>query len=96
MFERETRREKILEAIDLNREIQLRQKSKKGLMNLVNAGKKQKHSILDKTEAEEEEEEDEKKVAVTDPITVAETEFYRIINEVVLSVTPKYVQYFAF
>ena len=38
MFERETRREKILEAIDLNREMQLRQKNKDGFLNLL-AGK---------------------------------------------------------
>ena len=74
MFERETRREKILEAIDLNREMQLRQKNKDGFLNLL-AGKKQKYSLGDNKESTEE------KIKV-DPLVEAEKEFYRILNEV--------------
>lgn len=74
MFERETRREKILEAIDLNREMQLRQKNKDGFLNLL-AGKKQKYSLGDNKESKEE------KIKV-DPLVEAEKEFYRILNEV--------------
>ena len=74
MFERETRREKILEAIDLNREMQLRQKNKDGFLNLL-AGKKQKFSLGDSKESKEE------KIKV-DPLVEAEKEFYRILNEV--------------
>ena len=36
MFERETRREKILEAVDLNKEMQLRMKNKSGFLTLLN------------------------------------------------------------
>ncbi len=53
MFERETRREKILEAIDLNREMQLRQKNKDGFLNLL-AGKQQKYSLGVNKESREE------------------------------------------
>lgn len=74
MFERETRREKILEAIDLNREMQLKQKNKNGLLNLLTV-KKQKYSLADKKETEE------VKVNV-DPLVEAGEEFYRILNEV--------------
>ena len=74
MFERETRREKILEAIDLNREMQLRQKNKDGFLNLL-AGKKQTFSLVDSKESKEE------KIKV-DPLVEAEKEFYRILNEV--------------
>ena len=74
MFERETRREKILEAIDLNREMQLRQKNKDGFLNLL-AGKKQKYSLGENKESKEE------KIKV-DPLVEAEKEFYRILNEV--------------
>ena len=74
MFERETRREKILEAIELNREMQLRQKNKSGLLNVLSGGKK---DIFCPTERKETEE--KKKV---DPLDEAEKEFYRIINEV--------------
>ena len=78
MFERETRREKILEAIDLNREMQLRQKNRNGLLNLLTAatsGKTKKYSLVETKEAVEE------KVEV-DPLVEAEKEFYRILNEV--------------
>lgn len=74
MFERETRREKILEAIDLNREMQLRQKNKDGFLNLL-AGQKQKYSLGEKQASKEE------KIKV-DPLVEAEKEFYRILNEV--------------
>ena len=74
MFERETRREKILEAIDLNREMQLRQKNKDGFLNLL-AGKKQKYSLGDNKESKEEN-------IKVDPLVEAEKEFYRILNEV--------------
>ena len=74
MFERETRREKILEAIELNREMQLRQKNKSGLLNTLSGGKKE---ILCPTERKETEEEKKK----VDPLDEAEKEFYRIINE---------------
>ena len=71
MFERETRREKILEAFDLNREMQLRQKNKTGLLNLFGVGNIKKLS-----------KETEEKTTKVDPIEEAEKEFYRIINEV--------------
>ena len=84
MFERETRREKILEAIDLNREMQLKQKNKNGLLNLLTV-KKQKYSLADKKETEE------VKVNV-DPLVEAGEEFYRILNEVMKMTFPvKYV-----
>ena len=75
MFERETRREKILEAIELNREMQLRQKNKSGLFNVLSGGKKDIFCLTERKETEEE----NKKV---DPLDEAEKEFYRIINEV--------------
>ena len=75
MFERETRREKILEAIELNREMQLRQKNKDGFLNLL-TGKKQKYSLRDNNG-----DTDEEKVKV-DPLVETEKEFYRILNEV--------------
>ena len=79
MFERETRREKILEAIELNREMQLRQKNRNGLLNLLSAAasgaKTKKYSLVENKEAVEE------KVKV-DPLVEAEKEFYRILNEV--------------
>ena len=75
MFERETRREKILEAIELNREMQLRQKNKSGLFNVLSRGKKETFCLTERKEAEEE----KRKV---DPLDEAEKEFYRIINEV--------------
>ena len=40
MFERETRRERVLEAINLQKETQLRMKNKGGFLNIL-AGKKQ-------------------------------------------------------
>ena len=87
MFERETRREKILEAIDLNREMQLKQKNKNGLLNLLTV-KKQKYSLADKKETEE------VKVNV-DPLFEAGEEFYRILNEVMKMTFPvKYVLHF--
>lgn len=87
MFERETRREKILEAIDLNREMQLKQKNKNGLLNLLTV-KKQKYSLADKKETEE------VKVNV-DPLVEAGEEFYRILNEVMKMTFPvKYVLHF--
>ena len=63
-----------MEAIDLNREMQLRQKNKDGFLNLL-AGKKQKFSLGDSKESKEE------KIKV-DPLVEAEKEFYRILNEV--------------
>ena len=87
MFERETRREKILEAIDLNREMQLKQKNKNGLLNLLTV-KKQKYSLADKKETEE------VKVNV-DPLVEAGEEFYRTLNEVMKMTFPvKYVLHF--
>ena len=75
MFERETRREKILEAINLNRETQLRQKSK-GILSLCK-GRKQKYSLAERREVQAED-----NVPKVDPIENAEKEFYRIIKEV--------------
>ena len=72
MFERETRREKILEAVDLNKEMQLRMKNKSGFLNLINKGKNKKS---------EHKEQDGGKVKV-DPLVEAENDFYRIVNEV--------------
>ena len=72
MFERETRREKILEAVDLNKEMQLRMKNKSGFLNLINKGKNKKS---------EHKELDGGKVKV-DPLVEAENDFYRIVNEV--------------
>ena len=74
MYERETRREKILEALNLNREIQLKQKSK-GILNLCK-GRKQKFSLIDKKETPEE------TVVKVDLIAEAEKEFFKIIKEV--------------
>ena len=71
MFERETRREKVLEAFDLNREMQLRQRNKTGLLNLLGVGNIKKFS-----------KETEEKTTKVDSIEEAEKEFYRIINEV--------------
>ena len=73
MFERETRREKILEAINLQKETQLRMKNKGGFLNIL-AGKKKTAQIVP-------EENEEVKVKV-DPLVEAENEFYRILNEV--------------
>ena len=73
MFERETRREKILEAINLQKETQLRMKNKGGFLNIL-AGKKKSAQIVP-------EENEEVKVKV-DPLVEAENEFYRILNEV--------------
>ena len=75
MYERETRKEKILEALNLNREIQLKQKSK-GILNLCKS-RKQKYSLADRKETAAEE-----AVVKVDPIAEAEKEFYRIIKEV--------------
>ena len=86
MFERETRREKILEAIELNREMQLRQKNKSGLFNVLSGGKK---DIFCPTERKE----TEKKV---DPLDEAEKEFYRIINEVKVFHLQNAIRIFAF
>ena len=86
MFERETRREKILEAIELNREMQLRQKNKSGHFG---GGKKEAFCLTERKEAEEE----KKKV---DPLEEAEKEFYRIINEVKLFHLQNATRIFAF
>ena len=86
MFERETRREKILEAIELNREMQLRQKNKSGHFT---GGKKETFCLTERKEAEEE----KKKV---DPLEEAEKEFYRIINEVKLFHLQNATRIFAF
>ena len=75
MFERETRREKILEALNLNKETALKQKSK-GILSLAK-GRKQKYSLGDRKETPVEE---TKKV---DPIENAEKEFFRMIKEVI-------------
>ena len=72
MFERETRRERVLEAINLQKETQLRMKNKGGFLNIL-AGKKQKSAQTQEME--------EVKVKV-DPLEEAENEFYRILNEV--------------
>ena len=87
MFERETRREKILEAIELNREMQLRQKNKSGLFNVLSGGKKETLCLTERKETEE------KKV---DPLEEAEKEFYRIINEVKLFHLQNATRIFAF
>ena len=71
MFERETRREKILEAIDHNREMQLRQKNKVNVLHLLGVGKK--------TTPSNETDEQTKRL---DPLEEAEKEFYKIIKEV--------------
>ena len=89
MFERETRREKILEAIELNREMQLRQKNKSGLFNVLSGGKK---DIFCPTERKETEEEKKK----VDPLEEAEKDFYRIINEVKLFHLQNATRIFAF
>ena len=89
MFERETRREKILEAIELNREMQLRQKNKSGLFNVLGGGKKETFCPTERKETEEE----KKKV---DPLEEAEREFYRIINEVKLFHLQNATRIFAF
>ena len=77
MFERETRREKILEALNLHKQTQLKQKSK----DILTLGKtrKQKYSLADKKETQVEE------VAApkVDPLVSAEEEFFRIIKEVI-------------
>ena len=75
MFERETRREKILEAIDLNREMQLRQNNKSDVFQLLVGGMKlkQRSSNTDRDDMEP------KKVG---PVDEAEKEFYRIVKEV--------------
>ena len=54
MFERETRREKILEAIELNREMQLRQKNRSGLLSVLTGGKKDTFCLTERKETEEE------------------------------------------
>ena len=69
-----TRREKILEALNLNRETQLKAKSK-GILSLAK-GRKQKYSLADKKDTPEE------VVVKLDPIAQAEEEFYRMIKEV--------------
>ena len=74
MFERETRRERVLEAINLQKETQLRMKNKGGFLNIL-AGKKQKSAQMVPQEKEE------VKVKV-DPLVEAENEFYRILDEV--------------
>ena len=88
MFERETRREKILEAIELNREMQLRQKNKSGHFAL-SGGKKETFCLTERKETEEE----KKKV---DPLEEAEKDFYRIINEVKLFHLQNAARIFAF
>ena len=77
MFERETRREKILEAIDLNREMQLRQNNKSDVLQLLVGGMKlkQRSSNTDREDMEA----PAKKVG---PVDEAEKEFYRIVKEV--------------
>ena len=75
MFERETRREKILEAIDHNREMQLRQKNKVNVLHLLGVGKKTTPSLNERNEKEEQ----PKRL---DPLEEAEKEFYKIIKEV--------------
>ena len=79
MYERETRREKILEALNLNKETALKQKSK-GLLSLAKGakGRKQKYSLGDRKETPIEEDADVK----FDPIAEAEKDFFRIIKEV--------------
>ena len=89
MFERETRREKILEAIELNREMQLRQKNRSGLLSVLTGGKKDTFCLTERKETEEE----KKKV---DPLEEAEKEFYRIINEVKLFHLQNATRIFAF
>ena len=89
MFERETRREKILEAIELNREMQLRQKNRSGLLSVLTGGKKDTFCLTERKETEEE----KKKV---DPLEEAEKEFYRIINEVKLFYLQNATRIFAF
>ena len=74
MFERETRREKILEALNLNKETALKQKSK-GILSLAK-GRKQKYSLGDRKETPVEE-------VKVDPIMNAEKEFFRMIKEVI-------------
>ena len=54
MFERETRREKILEAIELNREMQLRQKNRSGLLSVLPGRKKDTFCLTERKETEEE------------------------------------------
>ena len=77
MFERETRREKILEAIDLNREMQLRQNNKSDVFQLLVGGMKlkQRSSNTDRENMEDQ----PKKIG---PVDEAEKEFYRIVKEV--------------
>ena len=79
MYERETRREKILEALNLNKETALKQKSK-GLISLAKGakGRKQKYSLGDRKETPVEEDSEVK----FDPIAEAEKDFFRIIKEV--------------
>ena len=89
MFERETRREKILEAIELNREMQLRQKNRSGLLSVLPGRKKDTFCLTERKETEEE----KKKV---DPLEEAEKEFYRIINEVKLFHLQNATRIFAF
>ena len=79
MFERETRREKILEALNLNKETALKQKSK-GLLSLAKGakGRKQKYSLGDRKETPI----DDNTSVTYDPLAKAEKDFYRIIKEV--------------
>ena len=77
MFERETRREKILEAIDLNREMQLRQSNKSDVFQLLVGGMKlkQRSSNTDREDMGDQ----PKKIG---PVDEAEKKFYRIVKEV--------------
>ena len=80
MFERETRREKILEA--RNKELRLKEKTK-GILGLGGGGKKSGglagafDMLKKKTDNEEEKE---------DPIQKAEREFFEIIKKVCFTV----------
>ena len=74
MFERETRREKIQEALNLNKETALKQKSKE-ILSLAK-GRKQKYSLGDRNETPVEE-------VKVDPIMNAEKEFFQMIKEVI-------------
>ena len=69
--------------------MQLRQKNKSGLFNVLGGGKKETFCPTERKETEEE----KKKV---DPLEEAEREFYRIINEVKLFHLQNATRIFAF
>ena len=85
MFERETRREKILEA--RNKEIRLKEKTK-GILGLSGAGSKPGGGKLTgfalnalKSSKAEKDKEDKKQESEEDPIEKAEREFFEIIRK---------------